>query len=596
MDRGECNFTLKISKITEGGVLAGIIGLIDVGDPFLGGDGGDQPTNVPGYMISQADADAMKAAGIDTVVTLDPANVRSLEKSMAPSSSRGPQHGDTQLIKPEIGAPGSSVAAVAGSGTGTAPFGGTSGASPVVAGSAALILQRYPYLSPHEVKTRLMNNGAIDITTDPFNGLAPITRIGAGEVRVDRALSARCAAWDEDTQQGALSFGFVDIFREAHKLFKRIRIRNYSDDDVTYTITPTFRYEGDEASGAVTLSTLYPEQPVLVPARQDKIIVINMTIQGDLLSGNYISCGEEGGSGDALTRDEYDGYFVLDDGVQPINLPWHVLPRKAANVTLATEALAFTVNPTTVNIANTGVGVAQIDSFSLLAVSDDLPEGLPGEGEPSPDIRAVGIRTLEDEAGACSGDNSFVWAFAISTWERQQQLAPVSLEIFLDTNQDKEDDFLIVNSDISQNPYLIDGRQVTFAVNLNTEEYSAVFFVDHSMNTGNTILYFCAEQLGLTQMDLLSTNVGMKVYAQDNFYGGDGDMVEGLTVTPGGERYIATTEDLGPGQAGTVTVSDVGAFDGNSGELGVMLITNGDRGAGNRGGATQASELLLLRA
>jgi hypothetical protein len=360
-------------------------------------------------------------------------------------------------------------------------------------------------------------------------------------------------------------------------------------------VTPTFRYADDEASGAVTLSTPYQGQQVIVSAKQDTIIDIDMTIKGNLLPDNYMSCGEEGGSGDALSKNEFDGYLVLEDGVQPINLAWHVLPRKAANVTLETSVLDFSSNPTTVNMVNNGVGEAQIDSFSLLAVSDNLPEGAAGAGNPTPDIKAVGIRTLEDEDGVCSDTNAFVWAFAISTWERQQHLDPISLKVFLDTNLDGEDDFLILNSDYTENPYLIDGRQVTFALNLNTAEFSAAFFVDHSMNTGNTVLYVCAEQLGLDETDLLSTNVGMKVYTQDIMYGGDGDEVEGLTVTPGGERYVATTEDLGPGQAGIVTVSDVGAFAGNSDELGVMLMTNGDRGAGKRGGATQESELLLLR-
>ena len=40
-------------------------------------------------------------------------------------------------------------------------------------------------------------------------------------------------------------------------------------------------------------------------------------------------------------------------------------------------------------------------------------------------------------------------------------------------------------------------------------------------------------------------------------------------------------------QSGGLTVYDFGPFPGNTPELGLMLITNGDRGAGNRGGATQ---------
>jgi minor extracellular serine protease Vpr len=43
-------------------------------------------------------------------------------------------------------------------------------------------------------------------------------------------------------------------------------------------------------------------------------------------------------------------------------------------------------------------------------------------------------------------------------------------------------------------------------------------------------------------------------------------------------------------------VYDFGAFPGNSPELGLMLITNGDRGAGNRGGATKDTEALLFLA
>jgi minor extracellular serine protease Vpr len=45
-----------------------------------------------------------------------------------------------------------------------------------------------------------------------------------------------------------------------------------------------------------------------------------------------------------------------------------------------------------------------------------------------------------------------------------------------------------------------------------------------------------------------------------------------------------------------LAVYDFGLFPGNSPELGLLLFTNGDRGAGNRGGATQATEALLFLA
>ena len=166
--------------------------------------------------------------------TIDPGNQLPLIGQMVGSSARGPQHQATHLIKPEIGAPGASVSAIAGSGTGEGPFGGTSGASPMVAGSAALLLDGFETnqksngkgkanglaLTPLEVKALLMNNGETNIDTDPFTGLAPITRIGGGEVRVDQAMAAPAAAWNVEGYQGALSFGFVDAADEQGHLDK----------------------------------------------------------------------------------------------------------------------------------------------------------------------------------------------------------------------------------------------------------------------------------------------------------------------------------------------------------------------------------------
>jgi hypothetical protein len=133
-------------------------------------------------------------------------------------------------------------------------------------------------------------------------------------------------------------------------------------------------------------------------------------------------------------------------------------------------------------------------------------------------------------------------------------------------------------------------------LNVATGGLSAFFFAEHSTNTGNTVLLICGEQIGMGAADLLSTQVNMNVFAQDFYFGGPGDLVEGLTVTPLGERWLGVPEDVAGGSTGNLDVYDFGAFPGNSPELGLMLITNGDRGAGNRGGATKDTEALLLLA
>jgi hypothetical protein len=98
----------------------------------------------------------------------------------------------------------------------------------------------------------------------------------------------------------------------------------------------------------------------------------------------------------------------------------------------------------------------------------------------------------------------------------------------------------------------------------------------------------------MTGADLLATNVDMDVYAIDWYNGGPGDAVEGLTVTPYGEQYVGYPQDLAGKSGGSLIVEDYGPFPGNSPELGLMLLTNGDRGGGARGGATQDTEALLF--
>jgi hypothetical protein len=593
VDRGACNFTLKISNISQADGLAGIIGLVAPGAPFDGGDGGDRPIDIPGYMISQFDADTIKLQiGGPGIGTIDPADELPLVGQLVDSSSRGPQHENTTLIKPEIGAPGASVSAVAGTGTGESPFGGTSGAAPMVTGSAALVLQADPGLGPLEVKARLMNTGETAIDTDPFTGLAPITRIGGGEVRVDRAVAALAAAWDDDGTQGALSFGFVDVEKDTVNLHKKVRVRNYSDQDIEYDIIPTFRYADDVATRAVVM---HAPPKVKVKAGKDATFPVKLTIYGAMLRGNFMNSGSMGANPSGLTTNEYDGYLVLDDGANPIHLAWHVLPRQAANV-VGRSGLNFDGGTDIIDLTNNGVGTAQNDAYSLLAVSPNMPEGDRGEQTPMPDIRAVGINTFPVPAGFCSGVDSFIWAFAINTWERQEHLVPVVHNVALDTDQDGTFDYVVYNFDLSLSGSLSDGRQVTWAEDLGTGAASAFFFAEHSMNTGNTVLWICGEQIGLTGTDMLATNVDMELYTQDWYYGGPGDFVGGLTVTPLGEQYYGIPTDIAGKTDGSMTVVDFGPFPGNSPELGVMLLTSGDRGGGARGGATQDTEPLLFTA
>lgn len=591
VDRGGCNFTLKIKNVGDAGGVIGIIGLVAPGDPFSGGDGGDRPINIPGYMVSQSVSNTFKSLEGE-ILTVDPANGIPLVGQMVGSSSRGPQHEDTHLVKPEIGAPGASVSAIAGTGVDTGPFGGTSGAAPMVSGSAALLLQMDPTMHPAVTKARLVNSGETDIDTDPLTGLAPITRIGGGEVRVDNAVYAPAIATERHTGQAALSFGYHDVDRSSHPpLHKTVVLQNLTGDTLHYSVSPTFRYAEDEASGAVEVS-VSPSRIRLRPWGEAHVRV-TMRLRGSLLPDNAMNSGSEGANPDTLTTMEYDGYLNFEDGLHSIHMPWQVLPRKAAKVS-GRGHLNTWRGSDSVRLRNLGEGTAQNDPYALIALSGNLPEGDRGEQSPTPDIRAVGVNTVPVEAGFCSASPSFVWSFAITTWERQQHLLPVSHIVYLDTDRDGTDDFAILNRDLSGLNTISDGRQVAWALDLSTGDATAFFFAEHATNTANTVLTICAEQVGLGYADLLATQVDVDVQAQDFYYGGPGDLVEGLTVTPYGERFVGTVDDIPPGGRGELEVEDYGLFPGNTPEHGILLYTNGDRGAGARGAATADTEALLF--
>ncbi|CAN5541831.1 S8 family serine peptidase [soil metagenome] len=574
VDRGACDFSLKISNIALGGGLVGIIGLIAPGDPFEGGLGACPEGacgDIPGFMIHQNTSNLIKsnlAAGV--TIRFDPATGIPLVGHMVGSSSRGPQM-LTNQVKPEIGAPGASVSAEAGTGDGETPFGGTSGAAPMVAGSAALLLDAYGSRSPHEIKSVLMNSAETDIMNSPelFGGtLAPISRIGGGEVRVDRALAANVAAWDRETKSGVLSFGFHDITKNYTTITRRVIVRNYTNRPVQFDVSADFRFQNDKSNGAVKIDV---PRRVNVGPNSSRQFPVTLRINGNKLRPWTMDSGASGADPAPLTLHEYDGYIwfndrstSLDDD-RPLHLGWHVLPRPAGNV----------VQKGNGTLRNKGIEPALVESYSLLATSPNLPEGGPGENSPTPDIRRAGVQTYPVPAGFCSASESFIWAFAFNTWERQTHaIAPAEFQVWLDTDQDGTDDYVAFTADLALG--LSDGRVVTWVLDLATDELTAYFFADHDTNSGNMVMLICGEQIGMNADDFFDP-VDASYSVVDWYFGGPGDGTGTLEISPLGERYFGLVnrdifaEIPYKGKA-TFDLLDFGPDGTNPGELGVLLL------------------------
>lgn len=536
IDRGTCNISQKVRRATLAGANGVLIGLVAAGDAVTFSNGGECSNNcVASLVITQATSNLIKANLAAPVnVAVSPAFAISLAGSMVGSSSRGPgfSYGS---IKPDIGAPGASVSAIAGSGAAEEAFGGTSGAAPMVSGSAALLLQARPSLQPHEVKARLMNAAERNILTNPATQpgvLAPITRISAGELRVDRSLALTTGIWDAaDPASVSLSVG-VHRTIGTQTFRKRVMVRNYANVARSYSIATESRFANDPASGALTVST---PGSVSVPANGTGSFIVTMTLNSNLLPTWNLNGGSQGGAGALLNLPEYDGYIRLSDANDNVVLPWHLLPHKAANVRPAASSVSLGGATTgSLGLTNTGGAVAgRTDVFMLTGTSAQLPSATlprPGDNFAIIDLKSAGARLVS------LGGDLFGVQFAVNTFgERSHPNYPAQFTVFVDNNNDGTDDFVVFNGE--SGPFASSGQNVVNVQNLATNAVVVRFFADADLSSGNAILTARLSDLGLTP----GTKFTFTLVAFDNYFTGVGtDVIGPMQVTLDKPRFFGT--------------------------------------------------------
>jgi subtilisin family serine protease len=570
IDRGGCSVSLKVDAAAKAGATGVLIGLVAAGDAVSFSFGGGTAF-VPSLVIQQSLSVAIKGrltAAQLVNVSISNAAAIPLVGSMASTSSRGPAM-STQHIKPEIGAPGASLSAEAGTGDEQTAFGGTSGAAPMVSGAAALLVEAFPHFSPERIKALLMNSAETVVYTNPAlipGELAPITRIGAGELRVDRAVKLTSLAWNRQQKAAALSFGALEVDRKTTTVSQTLRIENFSGTEKRFTVTPSFRYADDEASGAVRVQV---KSKVSVSARGHEDLEVTLVIDPDKLPSWAMNGGSQGGNGAGLNGPEYDGYITLTAGAEKLSVPWHVLPRRAA----ATDADWHERHGSSlsVHLRNKGSEVGQYEMFSLMATSPKLPRSelpQPGDNFAAVDLRAVGTRYLAaDVCGAAGG----CLEFAISTHGRRAHPAyPGGFEIDIDTNGDGVPDFAVYNAE--NGGFNVTGQTLIYVQNLTTGVARAYFYADADLNSGNMIMTVPMAAMGLAQ----GTTITFTALAFDNYFSGTvSDSLADMRFTPGAARFNAVGAPYGDVPSltgGRVNVTRATVADTKSSEAGLLMM------------------------
>jgi len=256
ISRGTCSFSIKIDNAKLAGAKAVIMVQNNDGQPTSMSNPG---VTIPSLMISKANG-----TSIATALVGSPAKPATISRfgsrivsaqftdNMSDFSSRGPD-GDNNILKPDMGAPGSSILSA------TSPDAfddkrtfqlnnGTSMASPHVAGAAAVMQQLFPKWTAVEIKTALTSSSVNGLKKEDSVSATTPFDIGAGRLDLSRAVKA-AATFDKPS--------FAQNPCVINCSFTRT-IRNMSDKEVTWTGAVSFTDANTKGSLNKTSVTLKP--------------------------------------------------------------------------------------------------------------------------------------------------------------------------------------------------------------------------------------------------------------------------------------------------------------------------------------------------
>ena len=251
--RGVCTFSEKIRNVQNAGATAAVVVNREPGYLTMGSDGtADQPT-IPAVLVSLADGAliddhdgepaTLKALG---VYTTQP----ELTNRMAGFSSQGPTQQDL-LVKPDVVAPGADVlssfpAAFCVTPPCWAIIGGTSMATPHLAGAAAVVRAAHPDWDAALVRSAIVNTAQQNVLRDSETDVVTTDalKVGAGLLDLFSAVTAVAGV-------DPVSTSFANVSSGAGATKKStVVVSNLTGTTRTYTATVA-----DDGTDGVTFST-----------------------------------------------------------------------------------------------------------------------------------------------------------------------------------------------------------------------------------------------------------------------------------------------------------------------------------------------------
>ena len=396
-------------------------------------------------------------------------------------TSAGPRNNDS-AVKPDISAPGVSVVSTAvGTGTESATLSGTSMASPLTAGAAALVAQAHPKWMPERIKAALMNTASRSLLNDYAT---PIE--GAGVVQVQKAVTTKSIVL-AGKGQSTLSYG-AEALAGSFSETRTMTIINTSDAALTYKIAATF-------NSAKLGASIKAPASVTVAAHSTKDVDVTLSLSK--ADAAALPDAEASLYGDLVTiRGNVTATPTTGGGRYTLSVPFLIAPRGLSDVDAGTPsapvASSTTSYTTKLPVTNKGVHAGNADVYAW-GRSSGRDSGIGAAN----DIRALGVQTLPGKAlGGEDTDRSLV--FAVNRYGALSTASSQEVDIPVDFDGDGKPERIVVG--IDGGAFLdgaFDGRYISATVDLDGNVLNA-FIADAPMNGSTVELPALASDLGLS--------------------------------------------------------------------------------------------------
>jgi hypothetical protein len=410
-----------------------------------------------------------------------------------------------------------------GTGNGFVVESGTSMATPMTAGAAALVKQAHMSWSPAQIKAAIQNTA-----TPGLNLGYNVRRAGAGVVQVQKAVDSTVLAQTTDGLN-SLAFGYVPG-SDSYTATKTITFTNTGSAAASYNLTTSVN--GSQLGGAVVVSP----SSVDVPAGGTATATVSLSIAAGAFAAmpsddTFTVLGGVGPGGVLTMRGDIVATPSAGSHVQTLTVPYLVAPRGLSNISATTTGAAPGV---TLHLTNGGIhsGTAGIYAWGI---HDGADTGN------TADVQDVGVQVTTGKVlGGKNGDPGMV--FGISTNHASTNQSTNEYDVLVDTSGDGAPDYIVVGADLGGVlSGAFNGQMASFIFDLHSGALVDAWYAEAPMNGSIVELPFLSSEIGLNPGHARFS------YAVQSF-----SLTTGAGDTTGSAAFDAHSEPVSSGDAGTI--------------------------------------------